>query len=67
MKFDVVQECLLKTIDSLEFAASDLREANRQATALESLLILDVIREVVAAKSRVLAIQSARNATEVTA
>ena len=55
-----LEENILKAIHSLDFAYDDLRDANSKATAIESLLLLDVIELVVKAKHRIEAIQSAR-------
>ena len=55
-----LDEDIAKAIQSLDLANGDLREANRKATAIESLLLLDVIEMVTKAKQRIEAIQSAR-------
>jgi hypothetical protein len=55
-----LDEDIAKAIQSLDLAYGDLREANRKATAIESLLLLDVIGMVTKAKQRIEAIQSAR-------
>jgi hypothetical protein len=57
---EIVSEHITKAIHSLDFAYSDLRDANGKAKAVESLILLDIIGQVMAAKHRLEALQSAR-------
>lgn len=56
----MLDEFINQAIESLKFACEDLRSANRIASPVESMLLLDVLEQVAKAQLRVEAIQSAR-------
>lgn len=54
-----INESFAKATETISLALDDLREANKRATPVESLLLLDAIRDAAALLHRVKAIHAA--------
>lgn len=61
MDKNMLQESLIRAHDNIGFAADQLRDALRYASALESLLILPVIEKTVTAQRDINAMIKAMN------